>query len=97
MRTAGRDATKGPPSDPPAVASLPGIQTAEQHKHSQSLPAPLHRPPKPLRALQSGPSRRRGPLHPMGVAGSFFASSAQSLLESLWPFSSHTAHTTGSI
>lgn len=48
MRTAGRGVIKGSSSDPPAAASLPGVQTPEQHKHSQRLPVPpLLPPPSP--------------------------------------------------
>lgn len=45
MRTAGWGVIKGPSSNPPAVASLPGVQTTEQHKHSQRLLVPPLRPP----------------------------------------------------
>lgn len=51
-------------------------------------------PPQPLCVPQSGLSWRQGPLHSTGLAGSSFA---WSLLESIWTFSSHTAHMAGNI
>lgn len=62
MRTAGWGVIKGSSSDPPAVASLPGAQTTEQHKHSRGLSVPGLCPPPALMCPPERSEPARGPL-----------------------------------
>lgn len=93
MRTAGR-------AHPVTLQQWPVCLKYNQPSSTNRASASQYVPSAPPQLLcvpQRGLSWRWGPWHPPGLTGYFFPSLAQSLLESIQTFSSHTAHVTGKI